>query len=703
MTTNEDARLQDLFYKTLFQTHPVRYPVMGALEPLKSLDTIALIGHYKRHYVPSRTVVVAAGDFSGGLSRWAATARATFGAATGRAEPPTLVPREPRPFSPRNLELITTAPGSRLLLGWHTSGSDEEGSDAFALEVLTALLSNSQQGLLGSQVLPAIVRVNTHHLMPAQGVSALVLSAELAGDSTDAFLAKVYGQLGKLKQGQISAEVLKGAKRQLISQLALSQMEAAAITDRVGNDYLRTGDPAFEEVFRRGVEMVSAQDIARVVDRYLLARRQTLVMQRPGKNLLEPETRPDPSPVLVEKLKNGLKVLVRPTPGAQVVSLHLFARGGLSHETPATSGLFRLLSRTLARGSAKHDEEAIRQTLTRLGAQLETSSGHHALGLSLTVVKDDLPEALALLRELVQEPALGAATITAAREELNDERKAQENDWRVMAMKTLRAHLWREHPFRLDISGAAESLKNLDTAKLREAARKHLVAGNMLAAVYGDVDTRTLLPILENSLGKLPPGPAAPLAPAAETRNEETPWPMEGPAGHVIHGLGFLSPGLAHKDLAAVSVLAAHLGGVGGVEGLLQEKLVSATPQAADMAQAEVQPALGQGALLMVFHTTPAKKKLLEKILTGELENLKTTPLAEDRLKEVKETLLALRRQGQMALPDQARAAAIDDLLGLGADYDQRVGAAISAVTSGDVERVARETLKNPVVLWVTP
>ena len=60
---------------------------------------------------------------------------------------------------------------------------------------------------------------------------------------------------------------------------------------------------------------------------------------------------------------------------------------------------------------------------------------------------------------------------------------------------------------------------------------------------------------------------------------------------------------------------------------------------------------------------------------------------------------IALAR-GQWA---QARQAALDDLYGLGYDYDKTFDARIQAVTLDDVVRVARQCLTNQVLVTTSP
>lgn len=117
------VRLQDVFFKTLFQTHPVRNPVMGYLEPLLALDDISLIGHYKRTYVTDRVVLVLGGDFSGGIKEPLGLVESTFGVVERRAATLWVPPPENRQGSARYLALEGRDKNSRVMLGWHTSSA----------------------------------------------------------------------------------------------------------------------------------------------------------------------------------------------------------------------------------------------------------------------------------------------------------------------------------------------------------------------------------------------------------------------------------------------------------------------------------------------------------------------------------------------------------------------------------------------------
>ncbi|HOP75852.1 MAG TPA: hypothetical protein PLD05_00080, partial [Thermogutta sp.] len=68
-----------------------------------------------------------------------------------------------------------------------------------------------------------------------------------------------------------------------------------------------------------------------------------------------------------------------------------------------------------------------------------------------------------------------------------------------------------------------------------------------------------------------------------------------------------------------------------------------------------------------------------------------------------KELLVAYHAQKNTTIEEQAQQAILDELYGLGFDYDRGFETRIQAITLDDVKRVAREYFGNYVLATVSP
>jgi len=86
-----------------------------------------------------------------------------------------------------------------------------------------------------------------------------------------------------------------------------------------------------------------------------------------------------------------------------------------------------------------------------------------------------------------------------------------------------------------------------------------------------------------------------------------------------------------------------------------------------------------------------------------QLQRFDHTPADCEAFHTAIEQIVALHAQENVTIADQARTAAIDELLGLGYDYDKKFDAQIRAVTKDDVIRTANKYLTKSVLVTTSP
>jgi zinc protease len=120
-------------------------------------------------------------------------------------------------------------------------------------------------------------------------------------------------------------------------------------------------------------------------------------------------------------LDNGLSVIVVPVRKLPVVTVSLVADAGAVGEPAGQEGVARLTARVLLEGTKRRRGDALTESLERLGASLEADAEWDSASLSMTVLASRLSDAMALVAEVVLEPAFPEREL----ERLKSERLAE--------------------------------------------------------------------------------------------------------------------------------------------------------------------------------------------------------------------------------------------------------------------------------------
>ena len=271
------------------------------------------------------------------------------------------------------------------------------------------------------------------------------------------------------------------------------------------------------------------------------------------------------------RLDNGLTVMAAHTPGRPLLAANLIMAGGGSGEPDDLAGVTMLTGRALAEGTAKRDAVAFIEASERLGAELHADASWDTLTATMEVPRSRFGAALALMAEMVLEPALPESEIERLRDErLNDLLQARANPRRHSERVFPETIYDAQSPYRRPLGGVAETVSRVD----RDAVvARHRLSGNPARAtlvVAGDLAGLDMEAIVNEQLGGWPDGGGA--------QSAGPTWPSThaaaNPAGRRVVLVD--RPGAAQSELRvghvglprrtpdfyAVSVLNAILGGI---------------------------------------------------------------------------------------------------------------------------------------------
>jgi len=405
-------------------------------------------------------------------------------------------------------------------------------------------------------------------------------------------------------------------------------------------------------------------------------------------------------PVAREVLPNGLTVLVRENDAAPVVAVSLQVRAGSRFETESTAGITNFLQRVMLRGTARRTAVQLAEASEDIGGSLDASGEVEAAevrGQALSVHWETL---LALVAEVVLQPALRPDEIERERRQLLGQIKSRADAPFSFSFDALMRELYGTNPYGLSHFGYKESIERLTREDLLAHYRAVYEPDRMVLAVSGQIERQRVIKAAERLFGRMarsaPDGRVTP--PVGEPSGGRRVLPRPAQQAQVL--VGYLGPGLSDPLYPAVRVLAAALGG--GMAGRL---FVELRDQRGLAYSTGVLTTYRTGAAFFVAYlgTAPASATASEAGILRELERVRESPISADELARAK---AYVRGQLVMDRRTNARVAwylAFFETIGAGWDYPDRYGRAIDAVTVEDVARAAEQYLKRPSIVVLEP
>lgn len=202
-------------------------------------------------------------------------------------------------------------------------------------------------------------------------------------------------------------------------------------------------------------------------------------------------------------LSNGVRLYLREDSELPLVQVTAMVGSGSLAAARELTGFDDLFATTLRTGgTGSVPAAALEERLDLLAANLSCSMGPYATQLDLSVRRDDLREGLAILGELLRQPAFAADKLELARNQAQEALRRRNDDPESIADRLLMAALYPDHP--LGDSPTEASLAAISRDQLADFHRRHFVPGNLWLAVSGDVRQADLLALLEELFGDWP-------------------------------------------------------------------------------------------------------------------------------------------------------------------------------------------------------
>ena len=268
-----------------WQAHPYHWPVIGWRADIEAVTVEACRAFFDTYYSANNIVLVIVGDIETGETL--AMVEREFGAVR-RAE---VIPRNPGKVveqrGERRATILYPARIPLLYAAWHAPKAGDPDGDA--LDVASQILSAGRSSRLYRELVyeteQALYAEGGYWALQEAGLFFAVAGVR-PGVAIDDVESAFFAQIARLAEQGVSPAELAKAKRQLEVGLVQGLATAHSLAGRIGNEYVLLGRVRGLDERLAAIQAVTAEDVQRVVGRYLVEDKRSVV------HVISP---PDPS------------------------------------------------------------------------------------------------------------------------------------------------------------------------------------------------------------------------------------------------------------------------------------------------------------------------------------------------------------------------------------------------------------------------
>ncbi len=688
-----------------YQVHPARYPIIGYQNSLRELTNQEIIDYYNTMYVPENCVISVAGDIN--ADEMLDAIRKEFSDFLRRSPPHVVLPEEPDIVAPREVVKVVPSLRGPAKLQIAFPSFKLQHPDLYALDTLASIMGEGKSSRLYQRLREKdklVYNVTAYNYTPDWAKGTFAIVCELEQENIPAVRQIVREEIDRLAAEGVTDDELVRAVRNLQVDHIQRNQTAQQQASNMAEDYLASGEPHFSEHYVANMEKVDAAGVQAMAGKYLMPDRQmTLILV--GQPLAASATANargrDAGEIKKITLDNGLRILIKRNPAVPLVSTQLYVAGGLVNETAENNGITNMMVNLSSRGTKDYSAEQIVNYFDSIGADFQADCGNHTFYYQLETMPRDFVEAMDYFSQIVMLPTFPEAELNKLRPAILATIQQQENSWQWLSLKFFREMFYEKSPYQRMKLGTQKSVSTISREDIDACHQQAVVGSRAVLAVFGDIDAGETEQLLRKKFAFMIAGEPLELKGVNPEPKPEKPRQFvretekEGAALYV----GFSGMKLTNvKDRYPMDVVAQIVGSHTGwlFEQLRGKGLVY-------YAMGYNFPALTPGFFAATAQCEAAKVPQVLEIVTQQLDRASRGEFTSDEVSRAKSKLINSNVLSRQTSAEAAQQAALDEVLGFGYDWSQGYAERILAITTAEVQRVAKEYLAvSPAVTIIT-
>lgn len=192
----------------------------------------------------------------------------------------------------------------------------------------------------------------------------------------------------------------------------------------------------------------------------------------------------------------------------ETAAVGVWIDAGSRYETPKNNGAAHFLEHMAFKGTKNRTQKQLEIEIENMGAHLNAYTSREQTVYYARVFKNDVPKAVEILSDILQNSLLDEAAITRERDVILREGVEVGKQYEEVILDELHSTAFMDTGLGRTILGPDENVRNLTRDDLLSYINTHYTANRFVIAAAGAVDHKQLVDLTEKHFGGLKKGSA---------------------------------------------------------------------------------------------------------------------------------------------------------------------------------------------------
>ncbi len=261
------------------------------------------------------------------------------------------------------------------------------------------------------------------------------------------------------------------------------------------------------------------------------------------------------------RLKNGVSLIVRESPGSKAVTVQIWVKAGSTYENEHERGITHLIEHMIFKGTDSRGSGDIAGGIEALGGQINAYTSYDQTVYHATLAARHWRTALDILTDAVLHSVFDPDELEREKKVVIEEIGMREDRPPVKLFEEFMAHAYKKHPYKFPVSGTRKSVAAISRADIINYINKHYIPRNLTVVVAGDISYAEVRKAVEELYGNLPAAAEGDTTRATEPLREKPGFfSLSDDMRQAMILFGFPTTAFKNPDTPALDLIAAILG-----------------------------------------------------------------------------------------------------------------------------------------------
>lgn len=204
---------------------------------------------------------------------------------------------------------------------------------------------------------------------------------------------------------------------------------------------------------------------------------------------------------LIDKLDNGIRVVMEKIPHVNSVSIGIIVDNGSINEDKYNNGVSHFIEHMLFKGTEKRTAKEIAESIDNIGGQLNAFTGKESTCYYAKVLYNHLDIAIDVLADMLTNSKFSEADIEKEKSIIIEEINMYLDSPEDMANELLNEIMFEKTSLGYPILGTEESIKKLSRDHIISYFSSNYIPENIVISLAGNIDTKEAFKMLNYHFG----------------------------------------------------------------------------------------------------------------------------------------------------------------------------------------------------------